>query len=50
VLVEKELYTIEADAFAACVLDGAEPFVTAEQTLTNMRTLDEIRRQIGLRF
>ena len=43
-----ELYAIEADAFAATVLDGADPFVSSSETLANMRTLDEIRRQIGL--
>ena len=44
------LYGMEADAFAAAVLDGASPFVSAADTLGNMRALDELRRQIGLRF
>lgn len=45
-----ELYALEADDFAATVLDGATPAVTPAQTLGNMRVLDEIRRQIGLPF
>jgi predicted dehydrogenase len=41
-----ELYGVEADAFAAAVLDGAPPFVTPEDTLGNQRVLDEMRRQV----
>jgi predicted dehydrogenase len=48
--VNKDLYALEADAFAEAVLDGATPFVTEQDTLGNMRALDEIRRQIGLSF
>jgi hypothetical protein len=44
------LYGLEADDFAATVIDGKPPMVSAEDTLANMRALDEIRRQIGLRF
>jgi predicted dehydrogenase len=44
------LYGMEADAFAAVVQDGAEPFVPAADTRGNMLVLDEIRRQIGLPF
>jgi predicted dehydrogenase len=40
-----ELYGLEADAFAAAVLDGAPPFVTPQDTLGNQRVLDELRRQ-----
>ena len=43
-----DLYALEADAFAAVVLDGQRPFVTPEDTLGNMRVLDEMRRQIGV--
>ncbi len=46
----KPLYGLEADAFAACVLDGATPFVTAEQSLGHMRLLDTLRDKIGLRW
>jgi D-xylose 1-dehydrogenase (NADP+, D-xylono-1,5-lactone-forming) len=42
------LYGIEADAFAAAVLDDAEPFVTPEESIGNMRTIEAIRSQIGL--
>jgi predicted dehydrogenase len=45
-----ELYAMEADDFAASVLDSTPPRVSREDTLGNMRVLDEIRRQIGLLF
>lgn len=45
-----DLFAIEADAFAAVVLDGAVPWITRNDTLGNMAALDEIRRQIGLSF
>ena len=44
------LYGMEADDFAAAVLDGAAPTVSKANSLGNMRLLDEIRRQIGLDF
>jgi D-xylose 1-dehydrogenase (NADP+, D-xylono-1,5-lactone-forming) len=43
VTVDGDLYGIEADAFAACVLDGKAPFVSHAETLGNMRVLDQIR-------
>jgi predicted dehydrogenase len=43
-----DLYAIEADAFAAAVLDGATPFKTPDESLTTMRILDDIRRQVGI--
>lgn len=46
----QNLYAHEIDDFAATVLDGKPPAVTAEDTLGNMRVLDEIRRQLGLAF
>jgi predicted dehydrogenase len=46
----KELYALEADDFAAAVLDGKPPALTEADTLGNMAVLDEIRRQIGLTF
>jgi len=46
----QDLYALEADDFAATVLDGAAPAITREDTIGNMRCLDEIRSQIGLRF
>jgi predicted dehydrogenase len=45
-----DLYGIEADAFAGVVLDGNAPAVSREDSLGNMRVLDEMRRQIGLVF
>ncbi len=48
--VEGELYGIEADAFAATVLDGVEPWVTPADTMGNMAVLDEVRRQVGVAF
>jgi predicted dehydrogenase len=44
------LYGVEADDFAGSVLDGAALAVSSEDTLGNMRLLDESRRQIGLKF
>jgi predicted dehydrogenase len=43
-----DLYALEADAFAAIVLDGQSPFITQEQTLTTMRILDTLRGQLGI--
>jgi predicted dehydrogenase len=48
--VPGDLYGIEADAFAGVVLDGKPPAVSREDSLGNMRVLDEMRRQIGLVF
>jgi hypothetical protein len=42
-----ELYGVEADDFAATVLDGKPPMMTAQETIGNMRVLDEMRRQVG---
>ncbi len=42
------LYGMEADAFAAAVQDGAPPFVSADDSLGNMKVLDNLRQQIGL--
>jgi predicted dehydrogenase len=41
-----ELYALEADDFAAVVLDGKPPAVTEPDTLGNMAVLDEMRRQL----
>ena len=45
----KELYAIEADDFAATVLDGKPPMLTRQDSVGNMRVLDEMRRQVGVR-
>lgn len=44
------LYGIEADDFAAAALDGKPPRISREETIGNMRVLDEMRRQINLKF
>ena len=45
----KELYALEADDFAATVLDGKPPMLTRQDTVGNMHVLDEMRRQVGVR-
>src|SRR5688572_10284027 len=45
----KELYALEADDFAATVLDGKPPMLTRRDTVGNMHVLDEMRRQIGVK-
>jgi predicted dehydrogenase len=44
----KPLYALEADDFAAAVLEGAKPAVSETDTLGNMRVLDEMRKQVGV--
>ncbi len=44
--VEQELYGLEADDFAATVMDGKAPAVSREDSLGNMRVLDQLQRQI----
>jgi len=48
--VQGDLYGIEADAFAAGVLDGAAPFITSADTLGNMRVLDQLQAEIRRRI
>ncbi|CAN5680043.1 Gfo/Idh/MocA family oxidoreductase [soil metagenome] len=45
-----ELYELEANDFAATVLDHAPPRITAGDSIGNLRVLQEIRKQIGLPF
>lgn len=45
---DRDLYSYEADAFAAAVLDSAPPHMPRENTLSNMRLLDELRKQVGV--
>jgi predicted dehydrogenase len=47
---ERELYALEADDFAATVLDHAPPALSREDSVGNMRVLDEVRRQMGMGF
>jgi len=44
------LYGLEADAFAASVIDGTPPFVSEADTIGNMAVLDEMRRQVEPRI
>ena len=48
VAADDNVYSYEADDFAAAVLDGAVPQMPAESTLSNMRILDELRKQVGV--
>ncbi|MCC7350295.1 MAG: Gfo/Idh/MocA family oxidoreductase [Phycisphaerales bacterium] len=45
-----DLYGVEADDFAAAVLDHVPPHLSAEDSIGNMRILDEMRRQVGVVF
>lgn len=50
VTAAKGLYSLEADDFAAAALDGAAPRLGRRDSVGNMRLLDELRRQVGVRF
>lgn len=41
-------YALQADRFAATVCDGQPSVVTANDSIGNMRVLDQLRRQVGL--
>lgn len=45
---DRDIYSYEADAFAAAVLDGAPAHMPRQSTLTNMRLLDDLRKQVGV--
>ena len=45
-----ELYGLEADDFAAGVFDGAPVRVARDDSLGNMRLLDEMRKRVGVRL
>ena len=47
---DRGLYAMEADAFADSVFDGKPPWITPQDSLGNIRVLDELRRQIGLKY
>jgi D-xylose 1-dehydrogenase (NADP+, D-xylono-1,5-lactone-forming) len=47
---DRDLYALEADEFAAAVLDGVPPRVSRDETIGNMRVLDAMRQQIGLHY
>jgi hypothetical protein len=46
----KELYALEADDFTSAALEGKPPRLTRQDSIGNMRVLDQMRRQIGLPF
>ncbi len=46
----KHLYALEADDFAATVFDKAPPAFSEQDSLGNQHCLDEMRRQIGVKF
>lgn len=43
-------YALEAETFARAVHDGAAPWITKDDTLGNLRVLDDLRPQIRLPF
>ena len=47
---DKPLYALEADAFAEAVLEGSEPFMTADDSIGLAKVLDELRRQVGVEW
>ena len=44
---DKPIYAIEADAFAASALDGAKPFVSEDESIGVMRTIEQIEHASG---
>lgn len=46
----KDLYALQVDDFAAAVNGEREQRVTRDDTLGNMKVLDELRRQVGVQW
>jgi len=46
--VSEDLYGIEADDFAECVAGRRNPRVTREDSVGNMKALDQMRRTLGV--
>jgi len=44
----RPLYAVEADAFAASVLDGVAPWISSADTLGNMKVMDALRASAGV--
>ncbi len=44
----KPIYAHEADAFAATVLDGAPPVITPEDSLANMKVIEQLKESTGI--
>jgi len=47
---DRPLYALEADDFAAVVLDGVPPTITQADTIGNMVALDRLRAEVGVCF
>lgn len=47
---DRPLYALEADAFAQAVLDGEDLFMPVADSLSNAGVVDELRRQVGVRW
>ena len=47
---DKDAYALEAEAFASTVSGSATPWISREDTVGNMRTLDQLRRSAGVPF
>jgi xylose dehydrogenase (NAD/NADP) len=45
-----DLYGLEADDFAASVLDGRPPRISRQETVGNTQLLERLRKQIGLTY
>jgi predicted dehydrogenase len=45
---QRPLYAVEADAFAAAVRGEAEPWISADDSIGNMRVLDALRESAGV--
>lgn len=45
---EKTIFAVEADQFAAAARGETAPWIAKDDTLGNMRVLDDLRRQIGI--
>lgn len=45
----RDLYSYEADAFAAAIAGEAPPHMPREASLSNMRLLDQLRQMVGVR-
>lgn len=45
---ERPLYAVEADAFAAAVSGAAPPWISAADSIGNMRVLDALRQSAGV--
>ncbi|MBX2852415.1 MAG: Gfo/Idh/MocA family oxidoreductase [Phycisphaeraceae bacterium] len=48
--VDKPLYALEADAFAETVLDGAEPFMSPEESIGNAKVLEALLERVGVQW